>query len=367
MTKCCGAPACLLLVELIKGNLNPQTTITRYIRCMAFLQVSSVTKKEGSTTAVQAVSFEQQKMQKIAIAGETGSGKSTLLKIVAGIVSPGEGTVFFENKRVKRIPEEKLIPGHPGIEYLSQQFELPHFLTVEQVLIYANPLPDNEAENDVQAKELYELCRISHLLKRRTDQLSGGERQRIALARLLITAPRLLLLDEPYSNLDMIHKNILKNVVHDIEERLQVTCILVSHDPHDTLSWADEIIVMRNGEIVQQAPPQQVYSQPADEYVAGLLGKYNIISPALAEYIPGLKKIAGDKKIFIRPENIKISREEKNTLKALVSRIFFYGSHFEIEISVAGNHPLTIKTNSCNLTSGDLINVAIQLDAIWLI
>jgi len=315
---------------------------------MSFLEVASVTKKEGLSIAVNNITLTQQRLQKIAIAGETGSGKSTLLKIIAGIISPDSGNIFFEGKRLKRIPEEKLIPGHPGIAYLSQQFELPHFLTVEQVLIYANPLPDEEAEHDDDAKFLYELCKITHLLKRRTDQLSGGERQRIALAKLLITQPRLLLLDEPFSNLDMIHKNILKKVLSDVQVTLQLSCILVSHDPLDTLSWADEIIVMRGGSIIQQGTPQYVYLHPVNEYAGGLLGKYNIITPALAQHIPQLLHTgAVNKNMFVRPEDITIAANE-NTLacKAVVTRIFFYGSYYEVQVTVAGIYQLLIKTNS---------------------
>lgn len=335
---------------------------------MGFLQVSSVTKKEGSNVAVKSISFTQQKMQKIAIAGETGCGKSTLLKIVAGIISPDTGEVWFEDKRIKRIPEEKLIPGHPGIAYLSQQFELPHFLTVEQVLIYANALPDDEAEKDEDAKKLYELCGISHLLKRRTDQLSGGERQRIALARLLITAPRLLLLDEPFSNLDVIHKNTLKQVLRDVEEHLQLTCILVSHDPQDTLSWAEEMIVMKDGEIIQQASPQQVYTQPINEYAAGLLGKYNLFTPAFIQQVPGLRNIAGNKNIFTRPENMAIVTEETPlSFAATVRRIFFYGSFYEIEAEAAGNQKLTLRAAKCDTPVGEEILVAPQIPGIRLI
>lgn len=335
---------------------------------MGFLQVSSVTKKEGGNPAVKSISFTQDKLQKIAIAGETGSGKSTLLKIVAGIISPDTGEVWFEGKRIKRIPEEKLIPGHPGIAYLSQQFELPHFLTVEQVLVYANPLPDDEAEKDEAAKKLYELCGISHLLTRRTDQLSGGERQRIALARLLITAPRLLLLDEPFSNLDVIHKNTLKQVLRDVEEHLQVTFILVSHDPQDTLSWADEIMVMKDGEIIQQATPQQVYTQPVNEYAAGLLGKYNLLTPAFTQLVPGLHNIAGNKSIFARPENIAIVTETTPlSFAATVRRIFFYGSFYEIEVETAGNHTLTVRAAKCDTPVGTEVIVTLQIPGIRLI
>jgi len=183
------------------------------------------------------ISFTQEKGRKLAIAGETGSGKSTLLKMIAGLAAVGPGEVRFEGSRVLG-PLERLVPGQPGIAYLSQHFELWNNYRVEEVLSYANDLSVEESV------ELYGICHIDHLLARRTDQLSGGERQRIALARLLVKPPRLLLLDEPFSNLDMIHKDILKSVIRDITQRLDITCLLVSHDPLDVLSWADEVLVV---------------------------------------------------------------------------------------------------------------------------
>lgn len=221
-----------------------------------FLQVSRITLREAGNQVLQDISFTQPEFCKIAIAGETGSGKSTLLQTIAGLVQPSSGAVWLEQKRVKG-PQEHLIPGHPGIGYLSQQFELPRFLRVEQILQYANKLAPATAEN------LYEVCRISHLLARRTDHLSGGERQRIALARLVLSSPRLLLLDEPFSNLDVTHKNILKTVIQEVSALLGITCILISHDPLDTLPWADEIIIMQAGKIIQQGTPAHIYQQPS--------------------------------------------------------------------------------------------------------
>ena len=221
--------------------------------------------------AVKDIIFTQRKGKNLAIAGETGSGKSNLLKIIAGLATPPAGGVYFEGVKVAG-PLERLIPGQPGIAYLSQHFELWNNYHVEEILSYSNDLSPKEAA------ELYQLCHIGHLLQRRTDQLSGGERQRIALARLLVHPPRLLLLDEPFSNLDLIHKRTLKTVIRDSAAKFGITSILVSHDPRDILPWADELLVLRDGRIVQQGIPREVYSAPVDEYSAALLGDYTLVN-----------------------------------------------------------------------------------------
>ncbi|MCD9018258.1 ABC transporter ATP-binding protein [Parachryseolinea silvisoli] len=285
---------------------------------MTFLQVFGVRKDSNEGAVLQPISFSQQKHEKIAIAGETGSGKSTLLKIVAGLVASDAGEVIFEESRIKD-PRDVLVPGQEGIAYLSQHFELPKFLRVEQVLGYANILPEDDAN------VLYAICRIEHLLKRRTDQLSGGERQRIALAKLLIAKPRLLLLDEPFSNLDPGHKNVLKSVIHDLGEQLDMTFMMVSHDPADTLPWADKILVLRDGQLVQQGSPQTVYKQPVDEYVAGLFGTYTAVT------------VRDQTVHFLRPEDFTLSvTETPGAQKGFIVKSLFFGGFCELEIAASG-------------------------------
>lgn len=323
---------------------------------MSLLRVTDISKKNKKGFELEKANFSQAIGQKIAIAGETGSGKSTLLKIIAGLEQPDTGTILFEGKKVMG-PLYELIPGHPRIAYLSQQFELPNFLTVEQVLIYANPLWDEEAEKDEKAKALYKMCRIDHLLKRRTDELSGGEKQRVALAKLIISAPRLLLLDEPFSNLDMIHKNVLKDVIKDLSEQLNLSCIIISHDPLDTLSWADDIIVMRNGKIIQHDTPYHIYTQPTDAYTAGLFGKYNTISTKLAA---SLATILEDNAIasntFLRPEHFIITNSNEPSFKGEVTATRYFGSYQEVDVLVFGES-ITIKTNITNAKTGDFLNI----------
>ena len=325
---------------------------------MSLLKVSRVSIQEDRNFALSEISFTQEPLQKIAIAGETGSGKSTLLQIIAGLVQPDSGEVLFQGKKVLG-PADTLVPGHAGIAYLSQQFELPPFLRVEQVLSYANTLTKAEAET------LYEVCHIDYLLARKTNQLSGGERQRIALAKLLLSAPKLLLLDEPFSNLDMGHKNILKTVIRNIGDKLGITLMLISHDPLDTLSWADEILVMKEGQLLQQAPPEQIYRQPLNEYVAALFGQYNLVPAAQTNIfgsLPGLEP--NGKSLLIRPENLKISASGLNSLAGKVTQVTFFGSYYELEVQIAETH-LKVKAGENNYATGDIINISVAPTDVW--
>jgi ABC-type Fe3+/spermidine/putrescine transport system ATPase subunit len=313
---------------------------------MSFLNVTSIYKDHNSNFLLKDVSLEQQYSQKIAIAGETGSGKTTLMRIIAGLGQADQGTITFEGKQVKGI-EEKLMPGHPGIAYLSQHFELSNNYRVEEILSYANKLTDDESV------ALYAMCRIDHLLLRKTNSLSGGEKQRVALARLLTLAPRLLLLDEPFSNMDLIHKTLLKIVIDDIGSRLGITCMLISHDPADMLPWADELLIMRQGEIVNRGGPRDLYSHPPDEYVAGLLGKYNKLLPDTAAALNADTSVR-----YLRPENIAIVPFGTGTDGQVVS-VAYFGSHYELQVDVAGQS-LTVSTDAGIYRKGDHVRLRIK-------
>lgn len=316
---------------------------------MAFLEAKAVSYAAEDGIVLNGITFRQEQRQKIAIAGETGSGKSTLLKIIAGLIQPDSGEVWFEGERVKG-PLEKLVPGHPKIAYLSQHFELPKFLRVEQVLSYANLLSDH------QAIGLYEICQIDHLLKRKTDQLSGGERQRIALARILIASPSLVLLDEPFSNLDMVHKNTLKEIIDDISSELNISSILISHDPDDTLPWAHKIIVMRRGTIVQKDIPTLIYNQPSDEYTAGIFGKYNVIDKSLAAQLQ--ISMNGSDNVFLRPEHFSINPDTDALIECIIEKISYYGGHYEIEADFQGRK-LRVTTPMNSFKKGETIWLSI--------
>jgi iron(III) transport system ATP-binding protein len=206
-------------------------------------------------------------------------------------------------------PSQNLVPGHPKIAYLPQYFELQKFLRVEQVLQYASQL------SEAQAKNLFRYCRIQHLLTRKTDELSGGERQRIALCRLLIGKPELLLLDEPFSNLDRIMKQTLKEVLADIERKLAITIVLVSHDPTDILPWADKMIVVKNGKIIQSGLPSEIYRNPKNEYTASMLGDYSV---------------HGKSKAITRPEDWRVAKNKNGN--AVVVKVQLMGSYYLLHV-----------------------------------
>ena len=319
---------------------------------MSFLNVSGIYKQEEGADVLTNINFVQHRFQHMAIAGATGSGKTTLLKVIAGWVQADRGEVRLNGERIKG-PDEKLLPGHRHIAYLSQHFELLNHYRVEEMLQMANQLPEAEAAT------IFAVCRIDHLLKRWTHQLSGGEKQRIALARLLVSAPQLLLLDEPYSNLDVLHTNLLKSVVHDIGEQLKITCLMVSHDPVDVLPWADQVLVLQQGQIIQTGSPTEVYYEPVNEYAAALFGKYNRMSLALAKAFASvadieLKRIDS----FLRPEQFAIVASEREGVPGTVKRVNFMGGYYEVEVHMAGD-TIVVHTPQHTLSKGDTVCVSL--------
>lgn len=324
---------------------------------MVVLEVSGLEKKLHDLRVVDNISFTQSAGEKIAIAGETGSGKTSLMKMIAGTLQPDAGSIILEGKKL-RGPDWQLIPGHARVAYLSQHFELRNNYFVHEILSYASDLSDATAAN------LYRLCRIEGLMQRRTDQLSGGEKQRIALARLLSTRPRLLLLDEPFSNLDPIHRDQIRLVIDDILKATGITCIMVSHDAPAILPWADTIMVMRQGRIVQKGGPEQVYQHPADRYCAGLFGRYTLHSESFARRAGGGEPPAPGMKWMLRPESIKLDAEGGNV--AVVTSASYTGDGYLLTASWM-DEVIYINNVRQKHQPGDTIYISIQpRQACWI-
>ena len=325
---------------------------------MELLTVSGIQLVENGISVLEPTSFAQQAGQKLALAGESGAGKSTLLQVIAGLIQPTAGEVRILGGRV-RGPHETLVPGHPGVAYLSQKSDLPRSLRVEQVLRYASQRPAAEAP------ALYEVCRISHLAQRRTDELSGGEQQRVALARLLLSSPKLLLLDEPFSNLDRPHKQLLQTVMEELGTRLGITCLLVSHDAADVLSWADEILVLRQGRIVQHGSPEQIYRQPASEYVAGLFGDFSLVHGADSQALqPTPGSSAPDTVLLVRPEQLVLQSAESNGLAGRVVKSRFFGSYYLLDVQLPEN-TVQLRSAQAAFQPGDSVWVSLIAGSGW--
>ncbi|OLY92026.1 ABC transporter ATP-binding protein [Cnuella takakiae] len=312
---------------------------------MSLLQVSDLHINAATGPVLRGISFETEALKNIAIAGATGSGKSTLLKAIGGLAQPTSGKILFGGKRVLG-PDERLLPGHPQIAYLSQHFELRNNYRVEEELECLNQMSEGEAAR------IYAICEVDHLLKRRTDQLSGGEKQRIVTARLLTTRPKLLLLDEPFSNLDLAHKQVMQRVINEISTQLEITCMLVTHDPQDSLPWAHHILIMRDGLVVQEGTPQALYHHPVDAYAAGLLGKYNELSTTQADAL-GMQK----NHFLLRPEAIQIHSSGKGP-QATVEAVLFYGSYYETRLRYLDGS-LLVRTLHAEWKPGDQLFISL--------
>lgn len=310
---------------------------------MPFLELNAVSKKIGERVILQDIDFSMDEGRTVVIAGETGSGKTTLLKCIGGLLTPDTGELLFCGQKIEG-PEQRLIPGHPGIAYLSQYFELRNHYRVEEELEYANQLGNEEAAL------IFASCRLDHLMKRYTHQLSGGEKQRIALARRLITRPRMLLLDEPYSNLDPLHKKIMQEVVQEIKIRFSVTVILVDHDPSDTLPHADEVLVLQGGRLVQRGSPQTVYREPASAYIARLFGRYSALPESWQEHgaVP-----------FLRPEHLSLTGGRLGPLAGQVVQSLFYGDCYEAEVATTEG-TLIVRHTDDHLRQGQSVSVFLR-------
>ena len=291
---------------------------------MELLRLNQIGKIEGDRTILEDINLLIEPFSRTALIGEAGSGKSTLLKIMAGFNQPSTGAAIFEGKRIEG-PLEVLIPGHKQIGYLSQHFELLNNYRVEELLDMANKMEQYEAD------EIYQLCKIEHLLKRKTNAISGGERQRIALARVLVGRPKLLLLDEPFTNLDLSNNKIINAIIKELCDSRKTTVVLVSHDPANILSWANHIILLQEGRIIQEGLPTTIYYKPTNSYAAGLLGDYTHIEGGH----PLRKKLQLplDRHHF-RPEEFGITTKEKSGVLGTITEKLFYGDHYKISVKL---------------------------------
>lgn len=321
------------------------------------LEVKQLSKKyDGNEqSAVHDVSFRLEEGQVMSLTGESGSGKTTLLKLVGGLLEPDTGEVLLAGEKVKG-PKARLVAGHPDIKFVFQHYNLSPNITVRQNI--AHILNAYVAEyRDERTEELIRLCKLSPLAESYPRELSGGEKQRVALARAIAEEPRLLLMDEPFSNLDISLKKHLKDEITEILDAFKITAIIVTHDPQDALSMAEKVAVMQSGQLLQMASPDTIYRQPTNAYVAQLFGTCNFLDKENARVL--VEKADPGHMVCLRAEDIELGEALEGSPTALVKKINYMGAFQEVKLEI-NQQIIRSHHRSNHIREGDKVGLSIK-------
>ncbi|MEO5776096.1 MAG: ABC transporter ATP-binding protein [Flavobacterium sp.] len=278
------------------------------------LKIENISFSYQEKPIINTISFELKKGRNMAVIGESGCGKSTLLKLIYGLYDLDEGQLFWDNIEILG-PKYNLIPGMDFMKYLAQDFDLMPYITVaENVGKYlSNFYPEQKNERIAELLEIVEMTDYANI---KAKNLSGGQMQRVALARVLALEPEVLLLDEPFSHIDNFRKNSLRRKLFGYLKEKQITTIFATHDSSDVLSFSDDVLVLKDGKIIEEGSPKNIYDNPKSKYIASLFGDVNEIE------IDGKTEL-------IYPNQLRIA--EKSKLKAVVTNAYFLGNHYLIE------------------------------------
>jgi ABC-type Fe3+/spermidine/putrescine transport system ATPase subunit len=263
---------------LLRSGAGQPPSAAEAARGAAALELVDLTKRFGASVAVDELSLRVERGQLVALLGPSGCGKTTTLRMIAGLVEPTSGHIVLDGRPVDRVPIHRR-----NIGMVFQQYALFPFLSVFENVAYGL------RERHVGTPELTErvanmlsLVGLSGLERRRTRELSGGQQQRVALARALVINPALLLLDEPLSNLDTKLRERVRGEIRELQRRLDITTVLVTHDQDEALSIAHVVVVMRGGCIEQTGTPLEIYRRPANAFVADFIGACNLVQADVA-------------------------------------------------------------------------------------
>ncbi len=274
----------------------------------SYLEVANLSKSFGTFEAIKNISISIEEGEFVCFLGPSGCGKTTLLRCIAGLEIQSTGSVFQKNKDISNLP-----PSNRDFGIVFQSYALFPNLSVFSNISYGlinNKWKKADVKNRVE--ELLNLVNLIEHSSKYPSQLSGGEQQRVALARALATSPGLLLLDEPLSALDLKVRIFLRKQIRDLQRKLGVTTIMVSHDQEEAQTMADRIFVMKDGEIIQSGTPNEIYTKANSPFIASFIGSMNFI-PAV---------ISNSKKVKCKQEN-----SDDNILSAKIKEIDFLGSY----------------------------------------
>jgi sn-glycerol 3-phosphate transport system ATP-binding protein len=262
---------------------------------MSAIQLDRVVKGWGSARAVDGVSLTAEEGSLLVLLGPSGCGKSTTLRLIAGLEQPDSGTVTIGGADVTH-----LTPAARGIAMVFQSYALfPHLSVAENIVFGLRVRRVSRAERDSRLKRVADIVGLAQLLDRKPSQLSGGQRQRVALGRAIIAEARVCLMDEPLSNLDAKLRHEMRVEIRALQQRLGMTMVYVTHDQTEAMTMADRVVLMRDGHVEQNGPPEELYSRPATAFTARFIGTppMNLIE-------------SGNRTIGIRPEHIRIVSQD---------------------------------------------------------
>jgi len=322
-----------------------------------FLQAISVTKtypgSKASGLKTTDLTITQGKIT--AIIGESGSGKSTLLKLLYGLLSPDTGEVSFKGERIWG-PNEKLIPGHDAMKMVAQQTDdLNLYAKVRDNVAIMLPSTDLKAKQE-KTENILKQLRMTALADKQAVNLSGGEKQRLAIARAIIVNPDILLLDEPFNQVDTSFREGLQHDIRQIVKDTGLTVIIVSHDPAEVLSMADELLVLKDGEIIESGDPKAMYQRPANLYTAQLLTNCTVLTRDEAK-ICGLKTKA--EYVVIYPEWIETVKTWTNN-DWEIKHILFKGCYEDLLLEHKGITIRVLNDQFGKYTEGTKINLKLN-------
>ncbi len=274
------------------------------------------------------ISLSIKRHQIFALLGQSGSGKSTLLKLIAGLLEPLAGELEIDSEAIKP-PSQKLIPGNEKIKIVRQDNPLFPNISLKENIEYELRFFNDEYK-DKRVAKLLKLTGLQAVADQLPRQSSEGEQQRTAIARALADEPSLLLLDEPFSNLDYRNKSTLKDKIKDIVKDEKMACIFVTHDITDVFGTADKLAILIQGRITQTAKPITVYKNPKNAYAAAMTGDYNLISASDGEKYLNIS--TPKEVILIRPEEIRLG--EMSMLNGKITSQIERGIYNEISLKV---------------------------------
>lgn len=306
----------------------------------------------------------------VTLLGPSGCGKTTTLRIIAGFLHPDSGNVIFGGKNINGVP-----PYKRQVNTIFQRYALfPHLNVYENIAFGLRLKKMKEKDIQKKVREMLELVNLKGFGSRNINSLSGGQQQRVAIARALAVDPRVVLLDEPLGALDLKLRKDMQVELKNIQQKLGITFIYVTHDQEEALSMSDTIVVMNNGEIQHIGTPTDIYNEPKNAFVADFIGESNILDGIMREdfnvEFEGMRFKCVDKgftqnepvDVVVRPEDVDIVPESEGMLTGVVTSVTFMGVHYEIIVDINGFKWMIQTTDKSEV--GDRIGISIKPDEI---